>query len=124
MFAPRSSLWPVLLGAAFFACNGSIDEPGALDPELEVPGVPDDNDGDGIPDISVPAPPGLRRLTAPQFVNSLRDLTGIDLGRPTLEPDLPSNGFVTVGASRSTISPRGVEQYETCLLYTSPSPRD
>lgn len=53
----------------------------------------------------------MRRLTQSQYRNSVRALTGVEVPEATaLEPDTPSNGFVSVGNARTTISPRGVEQ--------------
>jgi hypothetical protein len=55
----------------------------------------------------------MRRLTAAQYINSVRDLLG-EVSVPTdLEPDTAINGLVAVGNSRTTISPTGVEKYET-----------
>ncbi|MEC8424205.1 MAG: DUF1592 domain-containing protein, partial [Myxococcota bacterium] len=58
-------------------------------------------------------PPRLRRLTAPQYENTIADLFGEDIVLPTaLEPDLRDAGLQSVGASATSLSPRGVEQYE------------
>lgn len=60
-----------------------------------------------------PPEPVLRRLTRAQYINSVHDVLGDDLlvSRPT-EPDLPLSGSIAVGAATTSISPRGVEQYE------------
>lgn len=58
--------------------------------------------------------PVLRRLTESQYDHALRDLFGDDLYIPdSPEPDLRLNGLGRVGASSVTISPRGVERYES-----------
>lgn len=65
-----------------------------------------------LPDAA-PAPAALRRLTQSQLHNALHDLFGDELVLPTrLEPDESVDGLVSVGAALTTISPRGVEQYE------------
>lgn len=60
-----------------------------------------------------PGEPTLRRLTEPQYVNSVRDLLGDDLFVPTgLEPDSRISGLQALGAAQASISPRGVENFE------------
>lgn len=60
-----------------------------------------------------PSEPVLRRLTTAQYVNAMRDLFGDEIVLPaSLEPDAEVEGLFAVGASMSTISPLGVEQYE------------
>lgn len=61
------------------------------------------------------APSGLRRLTRAQYFASVRATFGDDLVLPrpaSLEPDNPVDGLVAAGTTVTTISPRGVEQYE------------
>ncbi len=64
-----------------------------------------------------PPEPVLRRLTQAQYVNAIHDLLGDDLlvSRP-MEPDVSLGGSISVGAAGTSISPRGVEQYEA-LAY-------
>lgn len=70
-----------------------------------------DEQPEDLPEF-VPAAPTMYRLTRAQYVNSVRDLLG-DIEVPAdLEDDTPLHGFVSVGASELTISPRAVEQYE------------
>lgn len=66
--------------------------------------------------FNAPAPV-LRRLTQAQYVHAVHDLLGEDLlvSRP-MEPDVPLNGSISVGAASTSLSPRGVEQYEA-LAY-------
>lgn len=102
----------VLLGA----CNGVISDTahesgGSVRPRNL------DRDGDGIPDVMVPAAAGMRRLSNEQYANAVHDLLGDGIEVPAeLEPDTAVNGFIAVGSSRTTISPRGVEQYETAAF--------
>jgi hypothetical protein len=64
------------------------------------------------PSVS-PETPRLRRLTQVQYRNALVDIFGDDLVLPvSLEPDVREEGFQSIGASSTSISPRGVEQYE------------
>ena len=65
-------------------------------------------------DVSfTPQSPVMQRLTREQYVNAIRDILGEEIViAGGLEPDLASNGFLTVGAAASITSPRGVEQYE------------
>ena len=64
-----------------------------------------------------PPPPSLRRLTQGQYRSSIHDLLGEDiLVSGSLEPDAAIAEFFAVGASATSISPRGVAQYET-LAY-------
>jgi len=66
-----------------------------------------------VPDVA-PAQPVLPRLTISQYQNAVADVLGSDVVVPTnLEPDRPSDGLLAIGAARTTISARGVEQYES-----------
>lgn len=68
---------------------------------------------DEAPDPELPTPT-LRRLTATQYANSIHAVLGDAVVIPTsLEPDVPADGLLAVGASLTALSPRGVEQYET-----------
>ncbi len=63
-----------------------------------------------------PAPSGLRRLTRPQYAASVRSTFGDAIVLPppaSLEPDTPVDGLVASGTTVTTISPRGIEQYES-----------
>ena len=85
----------------------------ALDPDTgeDADARLDEEPPEDLPDF-VPAAPTMYRLTRAQYVNSVRDLLG-DVEVPAdLEDDTPLHGFVNVGASELTISPRAVEQYE------------
>ncbi len=55
----------------------------------------------------------IRRLTQNQFINSIADIFGEDVVVPRLtEPDTVSGGLISVGASTTSYSPRGVESLE------------
>lgn len=72
-------------------------------------GVPEPTDAPPF----TPEPPRLRRLTASQLEHTVTDLLGDGLiwsGAP--DPDAPVGGFASVGASLTTLSPRGVERWE------------
>ncbi|MEC8050075.1 MAG: DUF1592 domain-containing protein [Myxococcota bacterium] len=58
--------------------------------------------------------PSLRRLTQTQFYNSVKSVFGDEIVVPKLaEPDLSIGGLLSVGASTTTVTPRGVESLET-----------
>lgn len=64
------------------------------------------------PEVEPPAPT-LRRLTQAQYANAVHDLFGEDvIVPPQLEPDVNLEGYFSIGAALTSISPRGVEQYE------------
>ncbi len=65
----------------------------------------------------VPAGPRLFRLSSRQYRNSVRDLFGPHIVPPSaLEPDRAVDGLIAVGATVSTLSARGVEQYFDAAL--------
>ncbi|MCB9677876.1 MAG: DUF1592 domain-containing protein [Alphaproteobacteria bacterium] len=60
------------------------------------------------------AAPVLRRLTDSQYRNAVASLFGPGIVLPAnLEPDVPVDELRALGAAVTTISPYGVEQYET-----------
>jgi len=66
-----------------------------------------------------PSRPVLRRLTRRRSAATVRAALGaaIVVPRPAdLEPDNPDDGLVAAGTTVTTISPRGVEQYEAAAL--------
>jgi hypothetical protein len=73
-------------------------------------------DGADAPPLDVdvtPAEGTARRLTIAQYHNALQDTFGEELVVPTrIEPDVSSEHLLAIGAARSSISPRGTEQYE------------
>lgn len=59
-------------------------------------------------------PARLVRLTQTQYKQIVQDLIGEDINLPVrLEPDSRNAGLLAAGASSTSISTRGVEQYET-----------
>jgi hypothetical protein len=65
----------------------------------------------------VPEAAGLRRLTIPQYQNSVRDVLGIDVAITTeFEDDTMLSGFASIGAARVGLSAKLVEQFETSAL--------
>lgn len=64
----------------------------------------------------LPAQSRLRKLTRDQYLATILDLTGVAVAADAIEDDTERNGFAAIGASYSTISPRGVEQFETAAL--------
>lgn len=91
-----------LVGVGFaplVGCEGEIDGPPPAVREL--------------PPLR-PAPAQLRRLTQEQFTGLVRDLFGDDVVVPSsLEPDVRVDGLEQVGAHLATVSPRGVDQYQS-----------
>lgn len=94
---PALVWWAVPLLAALHAC---------VDVEESAP-------------LATPVPPavappsGAPRLSVAQYRNAVRDIFGPSVVVPAaIEPDTSLEGFVSLGAAQSAISPRGVEQYE------------
>ncbi len=58
----------------------------------------------------------LRKLTASEFGNSVRDLLGVDVAPSAIEPDLEIDGLFAVGAAVVATSPSGVARYESVLM--------
>ena len=64
-----------------------------------------------------PPPSAMQRLTQAQYDNAIGALFGPAVVLPTaLEPDVEEHGFFSIGASVSSLSSRGVEQYETAAF--------
>jgi hypothetical protein len=69
------------------------------------------------PAAFVPAEAGLRRLTLPQYRNSLADLLGAAaLPTTAFEPDSALSGFASIAAARLAISAAITEEFETAAL--------
>lgn len=89
----------VLVALLVAASCGSEQAP----PPEEIPPAPATSPGEAR----------LSRLTAVQYRNTVRDLFGDELVvPPELEPDAAVDGLLAIGAAHTSISPRGVEQYE------------
>lgn len=108
VFAYSSSVkrsLPFLL-AFSLACTGSIngdepDDPFVPPPIVEPPPPPFE-----------PAPAALPRLTHDQYRNSLRDVLGIEIPAVELEADTNPYLFFNIGGASTTLSERGVIQYD------------
>ncbi|MDQ3031281.1 MAG: DUF1592 domain-containing protein [Myxococcota bacterium] len=60
-----------------------------------------------------PGPRVMQRLTRAQYASAISDLFGADVVVPSaIEPDVARDGFFSVGAAQTSVSARGVEQYE------------
>jgi hypothetical protein len=78
----------------------------------------------GTPPITTPVskdfvaePAGLRRLTAPQYRNSVADIFDRKITfNPELEEDTELSGLVSIGAARVGFSQKLTEQFETAAL--------
>jgi len=69
------------------------------------------------PAVFVPAEAGLRRLTLPQYRNSLADLFGpTALPTTEFEPDGALSGFASIAAARLAVSATITEEFETAAL--------
>jgi hypothetical protein len=67
--------------------------------------------------VYVRQPPVMRRLTAQQYGNALRDVFGEDVVVPVrLEPDGRVGGMKALGVAQAAVSGRGVELYEAAAL--------
>lgn len=65
------------------------------------------------PDTYLPAPGGLRRLLAHQYVASIEHLLGPDAAAAAIPPlDQSLGGFDAIAAAELSLSPMDVEQYE------------
>lgn len=99
-----------LLGAALLASTllaGACDNDPILDPPVPT----------GPVGPAVGSPSAAQRLTRAQYSNAIRDIFGADVVVPSaLEPDVAVDGLDAVGASESTVSSRGIEQYESAAF--------
>ena len=121
---PASAIW--LVTALASACSGSI-EPGARSSSGSGPPPPPGGDprgGAAAPSLPPPAqamfkpgPASLRRLTQPQYANSIRDLLGEDVNVPGgFEADTVLSGFASIGAALTTVSSSAAEKYEAAAM--------
>jgi len=102
------SLKRVLVAAALLAACAGEKQPEQQPPPAKQTGPV----GPAVPSLSA-----AQRLTVSQYRNAIRDLFGAEVTvPPALEPDVAIEGLEAVGSSKSTISARGIEQYETAAL--------
>lgn len=93
------------LPLALLACDGST----AAAPDA----APADAPAPPPPPPFAPQAARLRRLTRSQYANTVRDLFGESVVVPrALEPDTSREGSRAVGATETSLSPRGTEQYQ------------
>lgn len=83
------------------ACIGNIGDPPSG-------GATTDQD----PAVYAPAPAALPRLTAAQYRNSLVDLLGPNIPMTPIEADTNPYLFYSIGASTTTLSEVGTQQFE------------
>ena len=118
----------LLAGVLAFGCGDPQDAPPPAAPDLDALVDNQDAGADSATGPIAPAPwnevdfnpqaPTLPRLTASQYAKSVRTLFGESVVvPPPPEPDVEVGGFVAIGAAVSTISPRGVENFEVAA-YT------
>lgn len=108
-----------LFGAALVAAlTGAIVSACGSD---ETVGFPDGDGGEGggvlgNPDFE-PAPGGIRRLLASQYVRSVRHLLGDGAAQAATPPtDFPVDGFDAIGAATVAVPTSGPETYEQSAL--------
>lgn len=111
---------PLLLGALISvsaACTASVAGPTPTrdEPNLAAAGSGASSGGSGSVTPTeapfAPSPPALPRLTTAQYRNVVADLFGPSVAVGELEPDQRPYSFSIIGASTTTVSERGVEQY-------------
>jgi hypothetical protein len=96
-------LGTLMLSVALAACSSTSDTKTET-PVEEKPNLP----------AFQPTEAALRRLSGVQYRNTIRDVLGPEVVVPSkLEPDDPSGGLIAMGSSLTSVSSRGVEQYET-----------
>lgn len=103
-------------GAAPLGCIGELGLGGSGD-DTRAPGTSDDDDPGSEPEAEAPAElvpvaPVLPRLTSVQYRNALVDLLGPNLPDTPVEPDTNPYLFDAIGASTTTLSELGAQQYE------------
>jgi hypothetical protein len=114
-----------VLGASLFglvgACGGSSGRAGADGSESDTAGTADEGGddsgtagdaGDDPVGLFDPAAPVLPRLTQQQYRNSLLQLLGDDLPPALVEADTNPYLFFNIGATSTTLSELGTQQYE------------
>ncbi len=97
----------VLSFGALVSCQGTIEDPDMDEREWTRPDLPDEE----LPEFA-PAGLVLPRLTASQYYDTLENLFGDPIPQMDLEADTNPYLFFTIGASTTTVSELGVQQYE------------
>ncbi|MEM9462353.1 MAG: DUF1592 domain-containing protein [Myxococcota bacterium] len=91
--------------------GGIADSDTAGEEAEDDPAEGDQTEGDSPLEID-PGPAELPRLTAEQYHNSLEQILGSGLPTVALEVDTNPNLFYSIGATTTTLSERGTQQYE------------
>jgi hypothetical protein len=105
---PIASLSLALLAA----CAGTSEDSGSLVPRGTAP------------EFSPPEPQ-VKRLTESQYLNSIADIFSDQISLTTqLDPLEESGGLYAIGAGVSTISPLGVERFETAAYQVAEQSMD
>lgn len=92
------------LGTGAAGCVGNLGDPTPVDPE--------DTTTDPTAGVYEPAAAVLPRLTTLQYQSTLIDLFGPNVPLSPTEPDTNPHLFDSIGASSTTLSELGAEQYE------------
>jgi len=96
-----------LLGLASLVLVVGCGDDGDTNPPIDPPPDPP------IEEVLDPAPGGLRKLTARQYINSLRVLLGDAAAEQANAPeDTQANGLEAIAASEHALTPDAVESYE------------
>ena len=104
-------MFPILL--SYLACTSSKEVDSAQNTQSDLDSAIEQIDPGPEPSAVQPSPT-LRRLTISQYNNIIADVFSEDIVIPSsLEPDIEVDGFLTIGASISNISPVGIERYES-----------
>lgn len=118
----RSIAWLATFTWLAVGCNGGSAEDmglsglsgqgGGEETDGDTDGEGEDTD-DGLPASYEPGPVALRRLLAPQYVESIRLLLGdeaADAADPP--PDAALNGFTAIGATQLALGSAEIDRYE------------
>jgi hypothetical protein len=95
---------PGAIGPNGAAPNGSGANPGGSNPAAGAPG--------SAPGAVAQPRATLRRLSATQYRNSVRDLLGVEADVSKLSPLAPLNGLRAIGASALAVPEKDVEAFE------------
>ena len=97
----------LLSSVVLLACPGDEPDTAVDTPRGEAPEL-------------APPEPQIKRLTESQYLNSIADIFSAQISLTTqLDPLEEAGGLYAVGAGVSTVSPLGVERFETAVTATS-----
>ena len=109
-------------GAKQVGPDPALGSPGEAPPASEAASEPSPGAVTSAPLGGLRLPSGeapmatLHRLTETEFTHSLQDLLGAQVPIGQLEPDVPVDGFSSIGASSVVVSPAGVGLHEREVL--------